>query len=1440
MPTVENEQADPKSLETRFGIVMYGGVSLAIYINGVAREFFRAVRGAGVYKLVKALTDRDVVVDVISGTSAGGINGIMLSYALCNGKEFASCGSLWRLDGDVRSLLRSPHGGADAADSLFDSESYYQPRLEAAFREMPEYVEEEGEINSPFKELDLFVTGTDVDGRISTQFDDAGHPIDVKDHRALFLLKHREGRKHPFEPGSSVDGPSTPETTYQALAKLSRITSCFPAAFTPVHVSGSEPPGNETVDGKLQLWGGLGKDACFLDGGVIDNKPFTYTIREIFCRSADRAVERKLFYVEPDPEHFKQPEVASRPNFVQAVIASLIGIPGYESIADDLRLLAQHNTKVQQYKRLRQQLEARARDTAAPRAGHTQRDRELYDRCSLVALSERIIEGILKVNGRAELLSRKDRTAAAALIEAFDKVQDKLRDQMCPDETGGGDVPVFVRNFNVYFRLRRLYRTIYKLVEVLGEIERTPENEEEVNRLTNLWRVLNREIELLDIVRANMERLIDEAPIGWKDRLDESPGTGDTLSQATIDEAGLIWDVVTEGLHRLIDRRGQAAAIMRDAFGGVRDEIKALKEKPGGRLEGFGRETLTAFNKALRGKAKGIISDINEDKVRQWVTENRDELEGRSLSFHSILQLARQFEEDVIGALLPEGGAGDAARHRSAAVRSAYLDFASFDAQLFPIEFVAGLYEKDVIETIRISPLDAERGFSNKGLSDKVSGDALYHFAGFFKRSWRSNDILWGRLDSLCQLTETLLTPEKIERVLKSKMLLGRARLRFFTPHEGEGKGDAREGWDWVPAMHPARLFPHAGRATQEDLAAWLRGLLLEDKPLDRDDFAKTKLARVIEAAQLEVIYEDLPGVITDALEEQARWNQFRYPSDLLKSAARAPEQAGAGGGGKFDPTVFPPVYLSDSVYLPARGKLDAFASVIAAAGAASDAMRNLEKRPAAGTTPMDTGVGQFFSRDYRIGSEALLRDLPPLILLEIVSTTLLVVRNCLLKIFGGQAERIKKYPLYVFGIDLPLRGFHTLVRFMRQAPGSHKVMAFALGVLSVLLLAIGIYWFDPIIWTPPTQLIQGKFHLNWFAIFIGAPLVVLTAEAAYLYQGKVSEWTVLSMLRDGLLALLILLPCFVALAAYVALYDTATGALSDALGGWKWLASGAVFAAILLTFFAPLVAFAMLARLGRWGRSGAGRLREQLQRYFSIPEMLALARRLDLFKDEDVHRLAEELNVFDAASLDEITMRHRELLGDFRAELERKLSRPGAANSRAYTESVAAEGRKVRYSVVIEIYNRLEKARKREAYDRLAEKLAEIDEQHREAVGEGLPRGAAPTEEQKVEAVNSMLEEARRVEALKTNLAHASIESAQRTDDSLRAAELLARRIVEEAAARDRGPGLTKRIAALVRRDDADATPPEAARAKSDEEHPTMLARLEDMMYSINPGAMS
>jgi predicted acylesterase/phospholipase RssA len=113
-----------------------GGVSLAIYMNGVSREFFEAVRGRGVYKLIKALTDSDVIVDVVSGTSAGGVNGILLSYAVANSDdekvmEFSEYANLWIESGSLEKLFGNPGQDKDPirrSQSIFDGK-YYRDQL---------------------------------------------------------------------------------------------------------------------------------------------------------------------------------------------------------------------------------------------------------------------------------------------------------------------------------------------------------------------------------------------------------------------------------------------------------------------------------------------------------------------------------------------------------------------------------------------------------------------------------------------------------------------------------------------------------------------------------------------------------------------------------------------------------------------------------------------------------------------------------------------------------------------------------------------------------------------------------------------------------------------------------------------------------------------------------------------------------------------------------------------------------------------------------------------------------------------------------------------------------------------------------------------------------------------------------------------------------------
>ena len=180
-PTVDisDGRADFKpECEVRFAVVMYGGVSLAIYINGVAQELLNMVRatapdpdnankallkeeelvGAGkVYRklgqnLFQKLSGLDpivsatplairtrFVVDVISGTSAGGINGVFLAKALAQDQVMDGLKQLWLSEGDLGKLLNDKGSLADLTgfelkkpqQSLLNSQRMYRKLLEA-------------------------------------------------------------------------------------------------------------------------------------------------------------------------------------------------------------------------------------------------------------------------------------------------------------------------------------------------------------------------------------------------------------------------------------------------------------------------------------------------------------------------------------------------------------------------------------------------------------------------------------------------------------------------------------------------------------------------------------------------------------------------------------------------------------------------------------------------------------------------------------------------------------------------------------------------------------------------------------------------------------------------------------------------------------------------------------------------------------------------------------------------------------------------------------------------------------------------------------------------------------------------------------------------------------------------------------------------------------
>jgi patatin-related protein len=369
--------------EVRLAVVMYGGVSLAIYINGVAQELLHLVRATApkrspaeaepllrddelseVEQVYRELGCRvgfgtnlepdlagppkirtRFVVDVLSGTSAGGINAVFLAKALARHQTMDQLKKLWIIEGDLGRLLNDKVSVGDLERrvehqkpplSFLNSRRMYLKLLDA-LRGMEASQGELGGGPSPLAdELDLFVTATDLYGLV------------VRLRLADQIVYERRYR-NVFHFHYAVDDSADPDSNEFAqendpfLAFAARCTSSFPVAFEPMTLEQIREVAGAVADEEafaksLKRWkvffpdyvpasgtperdedpsidplkrspsvtrGHVGpfKLRPFADGGYLDNKPFGHAISALRQRRSDVLVTRRLFYIEPSPEH---------------------------------------------------------------------------------------------------------------------------------------------------------------------------------------------------------------------------------------------------------------------------------------------------------------------------------------------------------------------------------------------------------------------------------------------------------------------------------------------------------------------------------------------------------------------------------------------------------------------------------------------------------------------------------------------------------------------------------------------------------------------------------------------------------------------------------------------------------------------------------------------------------------------------------------------------------------------------------------------------------------------------------------------------------------------------------------------------------------------------------------------------------------------------------
>src|SRR5436190_23766649 len=259
-------QQDPKPVfvpafdqEVRFALVMYGGVSLAIYINGVTQEFLNLVKAtatdangallddgalsgtAAVYRRLASIIRPNgegspdnflrtrFLVDIASGSSAGGINAIFLGKALANNGTLENLATLWLEQAGMEDLLNDSKGkegskfAQDPPQSLLSCPGIYNKLLDA-FIGMDD-------LNSPpmplQPEMDVFITATDLQG-LELPLELADMTVLEKRYKNVFQLRFETS-----EDGSYIENHFTPERN-AFLAFAARATSSLPVAFEPM------------------------------------------------------------------------------------------------------------------------------------------------------------------------------------------------------------------------------------------------------------------------------------------------------------------------------------------------------------------------------------------------------------------------------------------------------------------------------------------------------------------------------------------------------------------------------------------------------------------------------------------------------------------------------------------------------------------------------------------------------------------------------------------------------------------------------------------------------------------------------------------------------------------------------------------------------------------------------------------------------------------------------------------------------------------------------------------------------------------------------------------------------------------------------------------------------------------------------------------------------
>jgi patatin-related protein len=425
-----------KEKELRLALVLFGGVSLAVYQHGINRELLNLARasrayhrvagsaakqapghayppGAGAdawtaevyFDLLKRLgrsVDLRVLVDVISGSSAGAINGIALARALAHDLSLAPVTRLWLERADMQRLI-APEARARAWDKWYfrpllrpllawarregmlavqpDRETleraldfvrsrWFSPPLDGArlsaelldgLLAMELGASAAGSLLPSGTRLSLAVTVTDFRGIERALFTHDPPLLREREHRHLLRFACEHHKTGELESDFGLDNAPS-------LAFAARASASYPGAFPPARMAEMDAllaarglawsTRERFLARNFAHYRASGMDPAevvLLDGSVLDNKPIMAAVGYIRTHRAFREVDRRLIFIDPHAEARAGHEAdagagAGEPGWFEVLRSALSDLPRHQPIQQELAEISRYNRQIRRLK----------------------------------------------------------------------------------------------------------------------------------------------------------------------------------------------------------------------------------------------------------------------------------------------------------------------------------------------------------------------------------------------------------------------------------------------------------------------------------------------------------------------------------------------------------------------------------------------------------------------------------------------------------------------------------------------------------------------------------------------------------------------------------------------------------------------------------------------------------------------------------------------------------------------------------------------------------------------------------------------------------------------------------------------------------------------------------------------------------------------------------